>query len=153
MLQRKTRVTRLTQESASEEKLGIVPEISETEISDMDVSEDDEEMLVVRRNFEKLTCKPAEDYVLVVFEAKNINDYYVGQWARLLKFTIPTTVSFMRIINKETMKFQMTLEPDLANVQLKDIKMILPQPKIKETKNRNSMFNFPIRVAPTINLH
>lgn len=139
-----------TDESTSEEELGIVPEVSETEISDIDGSED-EEMLVVRGNFEKLTRKPVvNDYVLVVFNVKNIHVYYVG---KIIEVDISDYgVSFMRLMNKETMKFRMPPEPDLANVNLKDIKMILPQPKINGTQNRNSTFNFPMRVAPNINL-
>lgn len=126
-------------------------EDSETEISEIDESEDEEEMFVVRGNFDKLTRNPVEDdYVLVVFDAKNIKVYYV---AKIIEVDKPYYgVSFMRLMNKETMKFRMPLEPDLANVQLKDIKMILPPPKINGTQNRNSAYNFPIRVASTINL-
>lgn len=138
-------------ESTSEEEFETVLEDSETEISEIDESKDEEEMFVVRGNFDKLTRNPVEDdYVLVVFDAKNIKVYYV---AKIIEVDKPYYgVSFMRLMNKETMKFRMPLEPDLANVQLKDIKMILPPPKINGTQNRNSTYNFPIRVASTINL-
>uniref|UniRef100_A0A2H1VRL1 SFRICE_011313 n=1 Tax=Spodoptera frugiperda TaxID=7108 RepID=A0A2H1VRL1_SPOFR len=137
--------------TSEEEELEMKSEVSETEISEIDESEDEKEMFVIRGNFEKLTRKPAEDdYVLVVFDTKNIKVYYV---AKIIEIDKPNYgVSFMRLINKETMKFRMPLEPDLANIQIKDIKMILPPPKINGTQNRNSTFNFPIRVAPTINL-
>lgn len=139
-------------ETTSEEDLVTVPELSETEISDMEVSEDDEEIPVIRGNFENLTRRPvANDYVLVIFKAKNIDVYYV---AKIIEVDDEDNygVSFMRLLNKENMKFRMPIEPDLANVTLNEIKMILPLPKINGTESRNSTFSFPIRVAPIINL-
>lgn len=56
----------------------------------------------------------------------------------------------MRIKNKENMNFYMPLELDLAEVELKDIKMILPPPHINKSKNRNTTYNFYVRIAPKI---
>lgn len=110
----------------------MVPEVSETELNDVDGSEDNEDMLDLRGNFEKLTCKPVEDdYALLVFDAKNVEVL-----EKIIEVDIPNYgVSFMGLINKETMKFRMPLESDLANVQLKDIKILMPQPKINWTQN------------------
>lgn len=56
----------------------------------------------------------------------------------------------MRIKSKESMKYKMPLEPDRAEVNIKDIKMILPAPQIIGSKTRNSTFIFPVRVTPNL---
>lgn len=56
----------------------------------------------------------------------------------------------MRLQRKENMKYKMPLEPDLAEVHIKDIKMILPPPQVNGTKTRNSTYIFPVRVTPNL---
>lgn len=129
-----------------------MPEPSNDKSAMDEVYEDDEDFSVIRGNFGKLTRRPAEDdYVLVMFIAKNLKVYYVGKIIEI-EGNDCYGVSFMRLLNKANMKFRMPLEPDLASVELKEIKMILPAPKINGTGRRNSTFCFPVRVAPTINL-
>lgn len=55
--------------------------------------------------------------------------------------------SFMRVKSKLIMKFCMPLEPDLAEIKIDDIKMILPLPKINGTKSRNSFYIFFLSVC------
>lgn len=139
-------------EYTTEEETGIMPEPSNDKSAMDEVYEDDEDFSVIRGNFGKLTRRPAEDdYVLVMFIAKNLKVYYVGKIIEI-EGNDCYGVSFMRLLNKANMKFRMPLEPDLASVELKEIKMILPAPKINGTGRRNSTFCFPVRVAPTINL-
>lgn len=67
----------------------------------MVVSEDDEEIPIIRGNFENLTRRPVEnDYGLVIFKALNIDMYYV---AKLIEVDDEDNygVSFMWLLNKE----------------------------------------------------
>lgn len=57
-----------------------MPEVSETEITKMGKSEDNERVPIIRGNFEKLFCTPVDsDYVLVIIDAKNVNVYYIAK--------------------------------------------------------------------------
>lgn len=122
-------------EYTTEEETGIMPEPSNDK-SAM-AYEDNENFSVIRGNFGKLTRRTAEDdYVLVMFNAKNLKVYYVGKIIEI-EGNDCYGVSFMRLLNKANTKFRMPLEPDLASVELKEIKMILPAPKVNGTGRRN----------------
>lgn len=113
---------------------------------------DDDEFMVISGKFEDLNHKPREnDYVLVLFHTKKINVYYVAVIVEVIDVQ-RYMVSYMRVKSKQNMKFTMPVEPDLAEVNISEIKMILPSPKITGTKSRNSFYIFPIRVAPNLNL-
>lgn len=139
-------------DTSSEEEIEEPPVLSDTDVSDVHDSEDEDMFTIIRGNFQKLPRKPVVgDFVFVAFNTNKIKVYYV---AEIIEVCDNNTygASFMRIKNKELMKFKMPLEPDLAEVNLNDIKIILPSPKIHGSKSRNTTYNFPVRVAPTISL-
>lgn len=134
-----------------DEESEIVPELSESDISDLNSFDGDEEFYVIHDNFEPLSRKPiAGDYVLVLFVTK-IEIYYIVQ---VLDFITANTyeVSFLRMKNKENMTFFLPLESDLAEINIKDTKMILPEPKINGRKNRSSIYDYPVHVVPILNI-
>ncbi|KAJ2945327.1 hypothetical protein O0L34_g9416 [Tuta absoluta] len=152
---KKTNDNLLQDDETSEEEDITVVCLSDSDLSNIDDEKEedsDDDLPLVTGNFNKLDRNPKDgEYVMVCFETKKLLIHYLA----LITEKISTNtygVSFMRLKNKSEMKFVMPLEPDLSEIKLSDIKMILPQPKINGTKNRNSTYIFPIRVTPNLNL-
>lgn len=91
-----------------------------------------------------------KDYVLVLFNTKKLEIYYVAKILEVIN-SEEYFVSYLRLKEKENLRFSMPLEPDLATVRVEDIKFILPLPQVNGTKNRNMTYHFPIHMS-AINL-
>lgn len=141
MSRRRNKLRKLS-ETSSEEDVEEPPVLSDTDVSDVHDSEDESMFTVIRGNFQKFSRKPVVgDFVVVAFNTNKTKVYYVAEIIKIRDYNT-YGASFMRIKNKELMKFTMPLEPDLAEVKLNDIKIILPSPKINGSKNRNTTYNF-----------
>lgn len=83
--------------------------------------------------FEELSNKdPKEgDYVLVKFKIKKSEVYYVAKILREKDEENDVEVSYLRRFKKSSNIFCLPGVPDLASVSVKDIKGILPPPKVK----------------------
>lgn len=149
VVKQKRKIAKLDSETSEDGETII--SLSDRENSDIE-DEEDEDFIMINGNFEKLKRKPQEnDYVLVLFKTKKIKIFYVGIIIEKMDETT-YVASFMRVKSKLIMKFCMPLEPDLAEIKIDDIKMILPLPKINGTKSRNSFYIFPVRMSPNLNL-
>ena len=140
-------------ETSEEEEEKVVC-LSESDLSGLEEDEeidDFDDLPILNEPFDNLKRKPIEgDYVLIQFITKKMNVYYAAIVVE--KIGANYGVSYMRVKSKEKMKFYMPLEPDLAEVSPKEIKIILPKPQINGTKSRSSTYIFPLRLCPTINL-
>lgn len=114
-------------------------------------SDEDECEMVDCNNFTVLKNLPNKDtFVIVQFEVKGKKIYYEAKV--IAKKENDAEVSFLRKSNKTANNFYMPNVPDIATVQLKDIKMILPQPICSgNTKRKQGMYRFNLDFA-SINL-
>ncbi|XP_022835755.1 uncharacterized protein LOC111363186 isoform X2 [Spodoptera litura] len=111
--------------------------------------ESDEEEIILNDNFSPLSRKPRpDDYVIVAFNIKKLNVFYVAQILEELEEEDGDYyVSFFKLKSKITQTFSLPLEPDTAAVNKTDIKYILPLPNINGTVRRQATYKFPIDMS------
>lgn len=120
-------------ETSSEEDEEVVyMEEGDSDISEFDTELDEDRLPLITEKFKKLTRSPQEgDYVLVLLDSKKLKVYYVAKITEIIDAN-KYGVSFMRLKVKDNMKFYMPLEPNLSEIHIDEIKMILPQPLINK---------------------
>lgn len=113
---------------------------SDTDVdTDLNLSDDDDDR-VIDENFSPLCQKlKLDDFVLILLESKKQAVYYV---AKIVAEEADNEylVSFLKLKREEQPCFIFPLEPDLAVVNLSDIKFILPPPKNTGTKRLTKYF-------------
>lgn len=87
---------------------------------------------------------------MVLFKTKKLEIFYVAKILEVIN-SEEYFVSYLRLKDKENLRFSMPLEPDLAAVRVEDIKFILPPPQVNGTKNRNMTYHFSVHMS-AINL-
>lgn len=109
--------------------------------------EDEEGRIILDGNFLPLQRDPKDkEYVIILFPFKKTSVYYV---AKILETTddeddFDFFVSFFRLKSRVCQTFCEPLEPDTAGVQVKDIKYILPNPKIIGSSRRQAAYLFDV---------
>lgn len=128
--QRRTKRVVPDEDSDSSEVEEIILD-SETEL---DSDNEDNEMVVIDENFPDLQRKPKiNEYVLVLLRSKKQVVYYI---AKILETENDDEycISFLKLKDRFRKTFMFPLEPDMANVKINDIKLILPPPCVTGTK-------------------
>lgn len=149
---KKPKMAMIDLESSEEDEDVVYMEEGDSDISEFSEELDEDGLPLVTEDFKKLTRSPKEgDYVLVLLDANKLKVFYVARITEVIN-TNKFVASFMRLKVKDNMKFHMPLEPDLSEIHMKEIKMILPLPQINGSKLRNSTYVFPVRVTPNMKL-
>ncbi|CAG9769767.1 unnamed protein product [Ceutorhynchus assimilis] len=114
----------------------------ETKLAEDSFEEEDEYETVDCKDFTVLESLPKEgSFVIVEFEVKGKKIYYAAKVIGEKEHE--AEVSFLRKSAKTLNTFFMPNVLDIAMVALKDIKMILPQPKLSgNTKRKQGMYHF-----------
>uniref|UniRef100_A0A6P7GSV0 Uncharacterized protein LOC114341773 n=1 Tax=Diabrotica virgifera virgifera TaxID=50390 RepID=A0A6P7GSV0_DIAVI len=114
--------------------------------SDSDSGEYEQDLPVLNPNlFSTQGFNPnVEDYVLVEFHPPRSIVYYVGKILQIEQDG-EYRISFLRLKDKYSEQFVMPNVPDVASVNKKDVKYILPRPKLcGSTKRQQSYFAFTV---------
>ncbi|CAF4844387.1 unnamed protein product [Pieris macdunnoughi] len=102
---------------------------SETDLES--VEKDNQGYEIIDEDFTDLQRKPMiNEYVLVLLQCKKRAVYYV---AKILEIETDDEycVSYLKLKDRQNKTFMFPLEPDMANVKVSDIKMILPPPCVR----------------------
>lgn len=116
-------------------------------------SDSDEDDILLKDDFPPLIRSPREnDFVIILFRTKNEKNYYVGKILEILdddEEECDYFVSYLKLKSKITQNIVDPKEPDMAGVNIVDIKIcILPFPKIEYSNNnrRPTTYKIPIDI-------
>ncbi|CAH2095091.1 unnamed protein product [Euphydryas editha] len=114
--------------------------------SETDLESDEEDEQVIDEDFPDLQRKPMiDEYVIVLLQSKNRVVHYI---AKIVEDYGDDEygVSYLKLKDRLNKTFMFPLEPDMANVTLSDIKMILPPPCVSGTK-RLIKYSFNVNLS------
>lgn len=135
------------QDEESESEVSEVEDMileSETEV-DSD-EEDDRYEDIIDSDFPNLQRQPmVDEYVLVLLQSKKRVVYFIAKILDTEKDG-EYCVSYLKLKDRLNKTFMFPLEPDMANVKLSDIKMILPPPRVTGTK-RLVKYSFNVNLS------
>lgn len=143
MLPSKSKIRKTSNKTSNRKK---VVEYEDSETSETDLESDEEEEEIIDEDFPDLQRNPTiDDYVLVLLQSKKRVVYYI---AKILETEndIEYCVSYLKLKDRLNKTFIFPLEPDIGNVKLNDIKMILPRPCISGTK-RLITYSFNVNLS------
>lgn len=120
----------------------------------MSENEADDGRIILDGNFLPLARDPKEqEFVIVLFPFKKTSVFYVAKILEIIDDNDEDSnffVSFLRLKNRTRQTFCEPLVPDTAGIQVKDVKYILPKPKITGSSRRQASFSFDVHFNMTL---
>jgi hypothetical protein len=111
-------------------------------------NEDEDGQIILDGNFTLISRDPkVDEFVLVLFPYKKTFVYYVAKVLETIDDNEDESdffVSFLRLKNRTQQTFCEPIMPDTAGIRVRDIKYILPDPKIIGSSRRQTSFSFEV---------
>lgn len=114
------------------------------------LSGSEEEEIILDDEFPPLARNPrSKDFVIVALASKKSKVYYLAEvLGELEGEECNYFVSYLKLKSKAKQLFTLPLEPDTAGVNRKDVKYILPRPKMSgSTTRQQAIYKFPINMS------
>lgn len=119
----------------------------------IDQNDDEDGVIILDRNFLPIPRDPqVNEFVLVEFPLKKKEVYYVAKILEIIDDNEDDSnffVSCLRLKNRTRQTFYEPINPDLTGILIRNIKYILPDPKIIGSSQRQASISFNVHFDMT----